>query len=271
MLVAAVGLGVAVFWSGCENGGNGGGLNLLGQEKGTQEWTICCMRTQVHNHQQICQSMANLLGKVDGLDPGKVRVKTTPSSSAIYYGSYYKVQDRDSDRLVFPPEYREDIKLIRSLTYNRSNPFFGAQPEVVGGGPKSTYHKWNVYNAKGDYTLHIAIFYNTGSFQQRKEAARQYVEALRQEGFNAYFWHGVVKSHVFVGDFYEKDVVHTAEGARFGERVEKFVEEHEEEFKYATENGVIRKRTTPEGEKVAPLSRLVAVPQQPGDARKWEQ
>ncbi len=269
MLVAVFGLAVAVCWSGCEAGG-GSGMDLFGRERGTQEWTICCMRTQVRDHQRLCNMLANLLRKVDGLEAGKVRVKTNPSSSAIFYGSYYKVKDRDSDRLVFSPEYRRDIELIRSLTYNRSNPFFGAQPEVVGGGPKSTYDKWNVYNAKGDYTLHIAVFYNTGSFQQRKQAARQYAEALREEGYSAYFWHGVVKSHVFVGDFYEEDVVHTPEGARFGERVKKFIEENEKEFKYATENGVIRKRPTPEGKTVAPLSKLEPVPQRPGDARQWE-
>lgn len=264
---------LAITVAGCQNMGGqagGGGSSSPGSARQASErWTICCIRTNAFNHREICNMLTGHLRRVPELDPSKIRLDTTSDASAIYYGEYTKIADKNSDELIFPPQYQKDIETIRRLSLNRSTPFFEAHPEVIGQGPASSYPQWNIYNAKGAYSLHIAVFYNTASFDQRREAAEQAAEALREAGYTAYFWHGQVKSHVFANDFYENDVIQTPEGPRFGPRVEEFVAQNEKLFKHVSENGVLRKRPTMDGQTAAPLSRLIRVPRR-GEASEWE-
>ncbi len=250
----------AIVFFRCDSPGNTGGGLFRTTEGKPDRWTICCLRLNILDHKTICNRYADLLRQVKELDARKVRVVTDESSSAVYYGEYTKISDPQSDRLIFPTQYQRDIELIRRLSDGNSTPFFGAQPELLEKGDSSQHPEWSVFNAKGEYTLHIAVFYNTGSFNQRKEAAEQYVAALRDAGFSAYFYHGIVKSHVFVGDFLESDIIRTPEGSHWGPRVEEFVSKNEAEFRHTTENGMIRKRLVGEGQYAAPLSVLRKVP-----------
>ncbi|NLX13977.1 MAG: hypothetical protein GXY44_10045 [Phycisphaerales bacterium] len=250
---------VTVVFFRCDSPGNSGGLfrSLQGKQ---DRWTICCLRVSILDHEAICNQYADLLRRVRELDAGKVRVVSDATSSAVYYGEYTKISEPQTDRLIFPTQYQRDIELIRRLSSGNSTPFFGAQPELLERGDAPRHPQWSVFNASGQYTLHIAVFYNTGTFDQRREAAEQYVGALREAGFSAYFYHGMVKSHVFVGDFEEADIIHTPEGVHWGPRVEEFVSNNEAEFRHTTENGVIRKRRMPDGQFVAPQSVLRQVP-----------
>jgi len=251
---------VAVAFLRCDTPGGDGGWFRITQGK-PDRWTICCLRMSILDHQAICNQYADLLRQVRELDARKVRVVSDASSSAVYYGEYTRISDPKSDRLIFPTQYQRDIELIRRLSSGNSTPFFGAQPELLERGDAPRHPEWSVFSAKGEYTLHIAVFYNTGTFDQRREAAEQYVSALREEGFSAYFYHGIVKSHVFVGDFLESDIIQTPKGNHWGPRVEEFVSKNEAEFRHTTENGVIRKRRMGDGQFVAPLSVLRKVPQ----------
>ncbi len=252
-------LATVVFFQ-CDSPGNGGGGLFRAAQGKKDRWTICCLRLNVLDHKTICNQYAEMLRRVKELDPRKVRVVSDASSSAVYYGEYTKISDSDSDRLIFPSQYQRDIELIRRLSSGNSTPFFGAQPELLEKGDAPQHPEWSVFSAKGAYTLHIAVFYNTGSFDQRKEAAEQYVAALREAGFSAYYYHGIVKSHVFVGDFLESDIIRSPQGDHWGPRVEEFVSNNEAEFRHTTENGMLRKRLVAEGQYAAPLSVLRKVP-----------
>ncbi|UCD30109.1 MAG: hypothetical protein JSV03_06455, partial [Planctomycetota bacterium] len=174
---------------------------------------------------------------------------------------YSKVVSKQTGRLVFPPQFQKDIELIRRLSYKRVTPFFSAHPELLDSGPSSGRGEWDVSRAKGKYTLQIAVFYNTATFDKRKEAAEQYVEILREQGYSAYYRHEIVKSHVFVGDFDESDIVQMPDGRkRYGPRVEKFIAGNKEEFQYLHENGYLLKEVVPDGKAIAPQSYLVPVP-----------
>jgi hypothetical protein len=135
-------------------------------------------------------------------------------------------------------------------------------PQPVNQSDTGTYSPWHVSKAKGTHSLLIAVFYNTPTFDQRKEVAEQYVEMLREDNVPAYFHHEVVKSYVYVGDFSESDVTATPDGQwRYSARLEQMVQSRpDDEFKYLTENGHLRKRRGPTGEMIAPPSRLVPVP-----------
>ncbi len=121
--------------------------------------------------------------------------------------------------------------------------------------------EWDVHKASGPFTLQIARFFNTPSFDQRKEAAVEYVRQLRQEGFEAYYWHQDARSLVFVGNF-------PSAPERFGPHEQKAAAQLEadrlaarkEEFQYMTFNGYPRRTRTATGQWVRDAPLLVEVP-----------
>jgi len=257
------GLAILVGLAGCQNEG-GSGLRLFDssvEQKDT--WAIRCFRASGPNHTQWAAQLADVLRQSSGLDPQKVRIESTPEKSTVYYGEYKKVMSRETGDLEFPPDYREDIALIRQINVGGQPLFSLPTPELIGGSTPTTetVTAWDVRNAPGPYTLQIAVFYNTPTFQQRREAAEQYVQLLREEGFNAYFYHEGVKSYVFVGDFDESDIVPTPAGPRFGPRVERLIAQREEEFRYVLENGHRVRHKGPDGRLIVPSSLLIRVPQ----------
>lgn len=237
------------------------GGSLVSADDGRERWTIKAFESSEPNHAQQATTLGELLKKVQGLRPESVRVVSGAESSAVYYGEYVKVGSPDSGRLVFPPEYQRDFDFIRRLTDGRSAPFKYAEPQVLQSAEKSR-GELDVSNAKGAYTLQIAVFYNTPEFSEREEAAREYVRLLREAGYSAYLRHEALRSYVFVGDFEATDVEQTPQGSRFGPRVEEFIRRNEAEFRHMTENGQIIKRVGPGGDGTAPPSYLVPVPKE---------
>jgi hypothetical protein len=205
--------------------------------------------------------LADQLRKIQELRPDKVRVTNTASGSTIYYGQYVKVPSPETGRLVFPPEYLKDLAIIQRMTYRGMQVFRYAKPELAERDSTTPgMEQWDLANAKGRYTLQIAVFYNTPTFSERKEAAEQYVKLLRQDGFAAYFRHEAARSFVFVGDFEDSDIVKGPEGPRAGPRVEQLIKQREEEFRYTLENGYRMRRKMPDGQMIVPPSMLIPTP-----------
>jgi len=229
-----------------------------------ERWTINCRHFDAiisPEHQRHANSLADTLKRARGINPKKVSVLTDNTGSSIHYGSYTKVVSKKTGRLVFPQQFIKDIELIRRLSHKKSTPFFGARPEFLETGKTATQDQWDVSKAKGEYTLQIAVFYNTPTFDKRKEVAEQYAKILREEGYNAYYRHEIVKSHVFVGHFNETDIVKMPDGTmRYGPKVEEFIAKNPEEFKYLHENGYLLKTRGADGKMHPPMSYLVKVP-----------
>ncbi|HOW70965.1 MAG TPA: hypothetical protein PKY77_10220 [Phycisphaerae bacterium] len=243
--------------SGCGGPGWGG---LFGGPQKTEKWRIRCYHREGPNHEETCKQVASLLGQVKDLQARKIQVVTTPKSSTVYYGEYVKVPSASGERLVFPPDYLRDMDLIQRVVINQTPLFRMAKPELVTTGTAIGGGEWEVVRCPGTHTLQIGVFYSTPTFQERREAAEEYVKLLREEGFSAYYWHEDAKSFVFVGDFDESDLIHTAQGIQFGPRVEQLIARRPEEFRYTLENLHRVKRTGLSGEMTVPPSILVPVP-----------
>lgn len=225
----------------CDNRpGSGGGSIFSPIQSGKERWTIRCARLQTPAHRESADRLAQELGKVQGLRPRSVRVVSDATGSTIYYGEYTKVPSGDGS-LVFPDEYQDDIELIRRLAYGRQTPFFYAEPELLSEqAPGAVAAEGDVSNAKGTHGLQIAVFYNTPTFDERKQSAEQYVKLLREQGYAAYYYHEAVKSFVFVGDFNASDLMRDPRDRSryvFGPRVQQLIARNPEEFKYFMENG----------------------------------
>ncbi len=230
----------------------------------TERWTIRCMRSEAPGHAEYARNLAEQLKQVQGLRAKDVRVVTDAKGSTIYYGEYVKAASQQSGRLVFPPQFQRDIEQIRALGTGQAQPFFYAEPEPMEKPGVAAGGEWDVSNAKGAYTLQIAVFYNTPTFSQRQEAANEYVRLLREAGYTAYCRHETLRSYVFAGDFEQTDIVVNNDVQQLGPRVEQFIARNEAEFRHISENGQIIKRKMPNGQMLAPLSYLVPVPRGEG-------
>lgn len=271
---------MGLLLTGCDtppgSGGNTGGNASSGAGKsifapstsGKERWSIRALHTSAPGHEVSAQRLADELKRTPGVQPGKVRVVTDTTGSTIYYGEYVKVAaSNNSSRLVFPPEYQRDIEGIRRLIINQTTPFFYAEPEMIDKPAPSARSEFDVANARGAYTLYVAVFYNTPGFDQRREAAEQYVKLLRDAGISAYYRHEEVRSYVFVGDFDYSDVIAERTGEiHYGPRVQAFINQRPQEFQHLTENGHVVRYSSGSGQMVPPQSYLVPVPREGGNA-----
>jgi hypothetical protein len=217
---------------------SGGGAKPSGEE-----WTILCIESREANRARTVELLLGALRQVNGIDARKARASNDEGVSRIWYGSYYRKVDAQTQRESFGPQAQQDLQLIRSLATGSAYPFAAARfvpvPTPDPGKPE-----WDVRRCPGAYTLHIGVFYDTPTFTQHKQAAVEWVEQLRAEGHEAWYFHGVGRSSVMVGSFSPQDVTRDSKPpgqvgvqtpAHYSERVQLL--RKQEQFKYNLENG----------------------------------
>ena len=201
-----------------------------------EQWTILCIELmqETPNRRQTIDQLADALRRSPGLDPQAVRTNYDANASGVYYGSF-KPETRDGN-VHFQNADRALVQHLRSLAIGSSHPFLEARlvpvPTPDVGPPE-----WNVRNCPNPYTLHIAEFYNTGGFDQRKEVAVQYCGMLREKGYEAYYWHGPRRSFVSVGSLRrDRDFMIRPDGIMLSLKWRELVDS-DPELKYKTVNG----------------------------------
>jgi len=260
-----------VLAGGCQNGWRLGPLwnRPAGEANSEEEWTILCLELRDANHRTVAERLAEALRAVKGLDPKAVRVEHTDEASRITYGRYRKHADPKTGELTFPDKFRREINLIRHLAAGKRFPFAEALPVLIRAksvGPP----EWDVHNARGPYTLQIAVFFNTATFRQRRQAAVQYVQQLREQGFEAYYWHQDARSLVFVGNFPSRPERLSPDRQRIlAEQEAATLVARNEEFRYMTFNGYPHRTRTVTGRWVRDTSLLVEVPRREEPAGGW--
>jgi len=267
-----VSMGLLVATSiGCTGPEGGNGWLGAGQVGG-ERWTIRCLRSGAPEHAQLCSSLAESLRATDGIRASDVRVETGAAGSTIYYGEYVRARSASTGELRFPAKMQEDLNLIQSLALNQQRPFALAIPERMDAAPVAKRGKWDVRNIAGvdKLTLLIAVFYNTPTFDQRKEVAEQYVQQLRDDGYQAYLLHEATKSYVYVGEFDRSQFIQRPDGQWwYGPEVKELVAGRaDDEFRYMKENGHRMRYYAPDGRPMLTPSQLVPVPRA-GSSGLW--
>jgi hypothetical protein len=119
--------------------------------------------------------------------------------SLVYFG-YYKAIDgssRDAARAL------ADRKMIQSLTDSTGDqPFAQALLLPLDAPDPTAPPQWNLLNAKGAWTLEIAVYQG----RDRKQAAVDSVRQARAQGIEAYYYHGPSASSVCIGTWPEEAV-----------------------------------------------------------------
>lgn len=204
----AIGLCVLVIAgliTGCTNGGGApaGGIGAGPRPTAEDTWAIRCIAIEGVEHIRQANAYAEALKGVRGLRANRVQVYHEDGQSTVYYGRYRRLYDDLGRSQGFRPDPGQQLELIRNLSVGGRNvwPFRLATMELLPSAQRR-HPEWDLAEVeRGHWSLHIAVFYNTDEMRQRKRAAEQYCELLRQDGEEAYYHHGMSNSSVCVGIF----------------------------------------------------------------------
>ncbi|HPF39630.1 MAG TPA: hypothetical protein P5081_17300 [Phycisphaerae bacterium] len=246
-----------------------------------EEWTIECGAYDGPERRQVADKMATLLKEVPEIDAKTVSVEHGPDRSRVLYGAYeleYSVSEKGGRPTIeLGEEIKRDTTFIRKLAVGEQYPFLQARaiekPKPVAGPSQ-----WDLRNAQGVYTLHVGVTYATPSLQEYKEAALEWVKVLREEGYEAYYYHEPDEPRVSicVGTFgadvvKQKKQVNPETGQEetvpvYTQAVNDF-RAKDQSFQYNLENGHIiyrhvRDPKTKKVERIPNLSFLVRIPTQ---------
>src|SRR5262245_46347605 len=173
-------------------------------DKDDEFWAIRCATFQGPKRLESAKNCQESLKKVRGVRADRVQMFDEDGVSNVYYGKYRRSDDPKTEKERYDPDPGKDLELIRSLSIRARDssggekdtwPFKFATLAALPG-PPTRYPQWELANAKGYYSLQVGVFYNTGDFQQRRKAAEDYCELLRDQGEEAYFHHGQVNTSV---------------------------------------------------------------------------
>jgi hypothetical protein len=245
------------FWK-IENSG----LSWARKAGDVETWTIECNEYKGDRHRRTADTLAASLKRVEGLDANQVRVEHETDRSRIYYGAYdlryVEAQGDGPDRvrgevvIELNDAIRRDMALIRGLAVGNQYPFFTARA-IAMPVPATGPAEWDLRNAKGRYTLHVGVTYNTPTLHNHQEAAVEWVRALRADGYEAYCYHDPQqgRSDICVGTFGDDALVDTG-GGRTGPSPAVKALQKKADFAYNLENGhrVYRISTDESGRKV---------------------
>jgi hypothetical protein len=259
LLASAIPVVTGCMQSGQGPSGSGWGMPAIfaahKAEAEGEAWTILCLEARDLNRVKNCDVLVDALRRVNGLDASQASVAHAEGVSSVFYGTYHRTIDAASGKERFDGNLLGDLRLVRSLAAGQTFPFTEARP-VPKPTPNPGRPEWQISNCPGTYTLQIGVFYNTATFDKRKDSAAEWAEKLRAEGIEAYYHHGEVRSSVTVGHFEERDVLREQVGPkssttgtviRYSERVEAY--RRQDRFHYNLENGykVKRIRDTSQG------------------------
>ncbi len=266
------------FWQGDRSGKPGGAL--FGRSAGdVEEWTIECNAYEGPNAAEMADRMAAGLKRLPRIKAELVRVEQGGKASRVFYGSYKlkyveaKTDTRSQSKgdvvIQLSDEIKRDLQYIKGLALGDQYPFFSARAvprPIEDVGPP----EWDLRNAKGVYTLNVGVTYNTPTLHNYKQAAVEWVKALREEGHEAYYYHSPDKpqSSICIGTFGADALVDTGTGKTGYSPVVNALRK-KESFEYNLENGAIiyRRVANPETgkmERVPNFSFLVKIPRSAG-------
>jgi len=116
-------------------------------------------------------------------------------SATVYAGRF---RDPRSERAT------SALSQVRQANVAGERPYAGCNLVALSGGDNAVYNELDLRNHVGAYTLQIG-FYDAQFGPDFRAAAETAVDILREEGDEAYFYHGPNRSLITVGLFSERE------------------------------------------------------------------
>ena len=193
----------------------------------SRPWAIVLQTFTMDDHRNVAQqNLSRLQSAVSRL--ADARVVTTDNGSMIVYGRYTEPDE---------PQAQQDLEEIKSLSTGQGQPFARAMLSRVerDRGDAEADHPHSLMAARRQYpnidplyTLQVAAWsdFDSGQYtdEQVRQAARDYADRLRSEGYEAYFHHNSQRgvSIVTIGLFDHNDL--DVEAGLYSPRLEQLME-----------------------------------------------
>lgn len=246
-----------------------GGLFGSSNQGKPDDWTIECNLFEGPDHRRAAERLGTALRRVPDLRADRVRVVHDEDRSLIYYGTYSLGQvERNGQPVVeFSADIKRDLRFIRSLSIDGRFPFFTARRIPVPLDDEGPI-EWDLRQASGVYTLHVGVTYaEPPSLLDYKRAAVEWVQVLRDDGYEAYYFHhrDSPRSDVCVGTFGLNALVRERDNTvRYSNEVIQL--QRKSDFKWNLENGRKISKRRADGSAMTNQSFLVEIP--PKDGRR---
>ncbi len=223
-------------------------------------WTIQCLEIQGADRMQRIESIAESLRRTAGIRPKDVFVRDEEDGFArLYYGTYNRRTDKKTGKKSTPPQLQKDLELIKQLGSESGQRYFVQSMMVRMPTPNVGNPTWALSQAKGVYSLQVAVFEPHDDFWEYKQAAAEYCEFLRKKGYEAYYHHATASSMVTVGSFGKEAVVNMPQGLpKYSAEVAELQEN--ELMKHNLLNGAVYYVRDGKGGRTPVPSRLVEIP-----------
>ena len=190
------------------------GHRSIFKKKG-RPWTIRCIELQGPYAADYIEQLADTLRRTPGIRAKDVFAQQDSDGVfRLYYGTYYRSTDPETGRRSIPPQLRDDLVLIKELTASQNQHIFIHAMKVPMPTPDVGDPAWALQNVRAMYTLQVAVFEPNDEFLEYKQAAATYCKYLRDQGFEAYYYHTPASSMVTVGSFGPEAIIKREEKVR---------------------------------------------------------
>ncbi len=170
--------------------------NTYQDPAGGQGWAIQLIQlTGPNRHEQATELIRQLRTQTTLAD---LWVEDLGNTATLYYSRFQKASD---------PAIRTALAKAQQIELNGTRPFTDSKLIALVGGGRAIADPFDLRQFIGYYSLQIG-FYDEAFGQDFREAAEQAIRVLREDGHEAYYYHGPYRSIIAVGVFsYEQAFV----------------------------------------------------------------
>jgi hypothetical protein len=190
---------------------------------GVQGWSIQVAQIAgPTRHDQARELVAHLRSR---LSMANLWIEDLGGIATVYHGRYTKASD---------PAIRRDLKKVQQAELDGKKPFANSKPVPLAGGGQIITDPYDLRQFIGYYSLQIG-FYDEAFGKDFRQAAEQAVRVLREDGYDAYYYHGPFRSIITIGIFsYEQAFVTVGTHDTYAPQIR----ELQKKFPYNLGNGV---------------------------------
>ena len=145
-----------------------------------------------------------------------VWVEERADEAVVYYGRFSGSDD---------PRARQALRQVRAVKIGDDEPYREAQLVALDPASRRAWDPLDARQHTGYFTLQIG-FYNSEFGEKFRQAAENAAHALRDDGEEAYYYHGPHRSLVTLGLFTYDDFVRENSVERYGPKIIELQEEY---------------------------------------------
>jgi len=223
-------------------------------------WTILCVETSDPDGKQRVRDIAAILQRTPGVRADAILLREDRDGSArLYYGTYARRSDPRTGKRPIPAAMRRDLDMLREFGTDDGRRFFVQAIPVRLPPPDVGPRERDLRNVHAVYSLQVGIFEPTDDFAEYKQAAVEFCDLLREQGFEAYYYHTPVSSTVTVGAFGTEAATRRPDGRNDYSATVRALQENEL-LRYNLVNGGVMRVKDPQGGLHPVPSQLVEIP-----------